>query len=45
MHYAHRISQARIHQIVGWFVLLPALILGGVLFVVGNNQDLFEQKY
>src|SRR6266487_5822236 len=45
MHYAHRISQARIHQIVGWFVLLPALILGGVLFVVGNNQDLFEAKY
>ena len=45
MHYAHRISQARIHQIVGWFVLLPALILGGVLFVVGNNQDLFAKKY
>jgi len=45
MHYSHRISQARIHQIVGWFVLLPALILAGALFVVGNNQDLFEQKY
>ena len=45
MHYTHRLSQARIHQIVGWFVLVPVLILAGVLFVVGKNENLFEEKY
>jgi phospholipid/cholesterol/gamma-HCH transport system substrate-binding protein len=45
MHYAHRISQSQIHQIVGWFVLVPAVVLGVVLFVVGNNENLFEKKY
>ncbi len=45
MHYTHRLSQARIHQIVGWFVLVPVLILAGVLFVVGKNENIFEEKY
>jgi ABC-type transporter Mla subunit MlaD len=45
LHYTHRISQARIHQIVGWFVLVPVLILGAVLFVVGKNEHLFAEKY
>jgi phospholipid/cholesterol/gamma-HCH transport system substrate-binding protein len=45
MHYTHRLTQARIHQIVGWFVLVPVLILGAVLFVIGKNENLFEEKY
>jgi len=45
MHYTHKLSQARIHQIVGWFVLVPVLILVGVLFIVGQNENLFEKKY
>jgi phospholipid/cholesterol/gamma-HCH transport system substrate-binding protein len=45
MHYTHRLSQARIHQIVGWFVLVPVLILGVVLFVIGKKENLFEEKY
>jgi phospholipid/cholesterol/gamma-HCH transport system substrate-binding protein len=45
MHYTHRLSQARIHQIVGWFVLVPIIILAGVLFVIGKNENLFEPKY
>jgi phospholipid/cholesterol/gamma-HCH transport system substrate-binding protein len=45
MHYIHRISQSQIHQIVGWFVLVPAVVLGVVLFLVGNNENLFEKKY
>src|SRR5207247_9073624 len=45
MHYTHNLSQARIHQIVGWFVLVPVLVLVGVLVVVGQNENLFEKKY
>src|SRR5438132_11431872 len=45
MHYTHNLSQARIHQIVGWFVLIPVLVLVGVLVVVGQNENLFEKKY
>lgn len=45
MHYVHSISQARIHQIVGWFVLVPVVILGAVLVIVGKNENLFEKKY
>ena len=45
MHYTHNLSQARIHQIVGWFVLVPVLVLVGVLVIVGQNANLFEKKY
>lgn len=45
LHYVHRLSRARIHQIVGWFVVVPLLILGAVLFMVGKNEHLFEEKY
>jgi phospholipid/cholesterol/gamma-HCH transport system substrate-binding protein len=45
LHYVHRLSRARIHQLVGWFVVVPLLILGAVLFVVGKNEHLFEEKY
>jgi phospholipid/cholesterol/gamma-HCH transport system substrate-binding protein len=45
MHYSHRLSQARIHQIVGWFVIVPVLILGAILFVVAKSENLFEEKY
>ena len=45
MHYSHRLSQTRIHQIVGWFVIVPVLILGAVLFVVAKSENLFEEKY
>ena len=45
MHYTHRLSQDRIHQIVGWFVLVPVLIMTGVLFVVGKNESIFAEKY
>lgn len=45
MHYAHRLSQARIHQIVGWFVFVPILILGVVLVFVAKSENLFEDRY
>jgi len=45
MHYSHRLSQKRIHQIVGWFVLVPILLLGAVLFIVAKSENLFEEKY
>src|SRR5207248_6098016 len=45
MHYTHNLSQARIHQIVGWFVLVPVLVLVSVLVVVRQNENLFEKKY
>src|SRR5438445_6418140 len=45
MHYTHNLSQARIHQIVGWYLLVPGLFLLVVLVVVGQNEDLFEKKY
>jgi phospholipid/cholesterol/gamma-HCH transport system substrate-binding protein len=45
MHYTHRLSQAQIHRIVGWFVLVPVLIVAGVLFVVGKNENIFAEKY
>lgn len=45
MHYSHRLSQARIHQIVGWFVFVPILILGVVLVLVAKKENLFEERY
>lgn len=45
MHYSHRLSETRLHQIVGGFVILPALILGTILFVVAKSENLFEEKY
>jgi phospholipid/cholesterol/gamma-HCH transport system substrate-binding protein len=45
MHYTHRLSQKRIQQVVGWFVFVPVLILGAVLFVVAKNENLFQEKY
>jgi phospholipid/cholesterol/gamma-HCH transport system substrate-binding protein len=45
MHYSHRLSETRIHQIVGGFVILPALIIGAILFVVAKSENLFEEKY
>lgn len=45
MHYSHRLSQARIHQIVGWFVFVPVLILGAVLVLVAKSEHLFEERY
>src|SRR6266571_2709805 len=45
MHYAHRLSQTRLHQIVGWFVLVPILVLVGVLVLVAQSENLFEEKY
>lgn len=45
MHYSHRLSQTRIHQIVGVFVLVPLLILGAVVFMVAKSENLFEEKY
>jgi phospholipid/cholesterol/gamma-HCH transport system substrate-binding protein len=45
MHYSHRLSQTRLHQIVGWFVLVPILVLVGVLVLVAQSENLFEEKY
>jgi phospholipid/cholesterol/gamma-HCH transport system substrate-binding protein len=45
MHYSHRLSQTRLHQIVGWFVLVPLLVLVGVLVLVAQSEHLFEEKY
>jgi phospholipid/cholesterol/gamma-HCH transport system substrate-binding protein len=45
MHYSHRLSQIRIQQIVGTFVLVPLLILGAVLFMVAKSENLFEDRY
>jgi len=45
MHYSHRLSQTRLHQIVGWFVLVPILVLVGVLVLVAHSENLFEEKY
>ena len=45
MHYSHRLSQARIHQIVGWFVFVPILVLGVVLVLVAKSEHLFAEKY
>lgn len=45
MQYSHRISQTRLHQIVGWFVLVPALILVAVLFFVAKRENLFAESY
>ena len=45
MHYSHRLSETRLHQIVGGFVILPALIIGAILFVVAKSENLFEEKY
>ncbi len=45
MHYSHRLSQKRIHQIVGGFVIVPILILGAVLIFVVKSENLFEEKY
>lgn len=45
MHYSHRLSQTRIHQVVGAFVLVPLLILGAVLFMVAKSENLFAEKY
>ncbi len=45
MHYSHRLSQHRLHQIIGWFVLVPILVLIGVLALVAQSEHLFEEKY
>src|SRR2546422_3887415 len=45
MHSSHRLSQTRLHQIVGWFVLVPILVLVGVLVLVAQSENLFEEKY
>jgi phospholipid/cholesterol/gamma-HCH transport system substrate-binding protein len=45
MHYSHRISQTRLHQIVGWFVIVPILILVAVLFFVAKRENLFAERY
>jgi phospholipid/cholesterol/gamma-HCH transport system substrate-binding protein len=45
MHYSHRLSPARIHQIVGWFVFVPLLLLVVVLVFVAKNENLFEERY
>ncbi len=45
MHYSHRLSQTRLHQIVGWFVLVPILAFVGVLVLVAQSENLFEEKY
>ncbi len=45
MQYSHRISQTRLHQIVGWFVLVPALILVAVLLFVAKRENLFAESY
>lgn len=45
MHYSHRLSQTRIHQIVGWFVFVPILIIGAVLVFVAKSEHLFEERY
>src|SRR5437879_2673984 len=45
MHYSHRLSQTRLHQIVGWFVLVPILVLVGVVVLVAQSENLFEEKY
>lgn len=45
MHYSHRLSQARIHQIVGWFVFVPILVIGAVLVLVAKSEHLFEERY
>ena len=45
MHYSHRLSQKRLNQIVGWFVIVPILILIGVLVLVAQSENLFEEKY
>src|SRR2546426_976395 len=38
MHYSHRLSQTRLHQIVGWFVLVPILVLVGVVVLVAQSE-------
>jgi phospholipid/cholesterol/gamma-HCH transport system substrate-binding protein len=45
MHYSHRLPQARIQQIVGWFIIVPVIIVGAVLYEVSKNENLFEEKY
>src|SRR5438034_2614013 len=45
MHYSHRLSQTRLHQIVGWVVLVPILVLVGVVVLVDQSENLFEEKY
>ena len=45
MHYSHRISQARLHQIVGGFVLVPVLLLAAVLLLVAKDENLFAERY
>jgi phospholipid/cholesterol/gamma-HCH transport system substrate-binding protein len=45
MHYSHRISQTRLHQIVGWFVIVPILILVAVLVLVAKSENLFAERY
>jgi phospholipid/cholesterol/gamma-HCH transport system substrate-binding protein len=45
MHYSHRLSQHRLHQIIGWFVLVPILVFIGVLVLVAQSENLFEEKY
>jgi phospholipid/cholesterol/gamma-HCH transport system substrate-binding protein len=45
MQYSHRISQTRLHQIVGWFVIVPILILVAVLILVAKSENLFAERY
>ncbi len=45
MHYSHRLSSGRLAQIVGTFVLIPALILAVAGFWMSRTEHLFESKY
>jgi phospholipid/cholesterol/gamma-HCH transport system substrate-binding protein len=45
MHYSHRLSSGRLAQIVGTFVLIPALILAVAGFWMSRTEHLFETKY
>lgn len=45
MHYSHRLSSGRLAQIVGTFVLIPAMILAVAGFWMSRTEHLFESKY
>lgn len=45
MHYSHRLSSGRLAQIVGTFVLIPALILAVAGFWMSRTEHLFEPKF
>jgi phospholipid/cholesterol/gamma-HCH transport system substrate-binding protein len=45
MHYAHRLSSARVAQLVGTFVMVPLLGLVVVGIFMAKAEHLFEDKY